>query len=93
VGLIGTYLCTACGYRSRPVLLGAYGELYDRVLGTCATCAEIVPFDPDVTFCDRCGRSLLRLSETEEGEVPCPRCGAAARLVGDDDDAPESDAD
>jgi len=85
VGLIGTYDCEACGYRSRPVLLGAYGELYDLALGTCDRCAEIVAFDPDVTFCARCGGPLTRLAPSEEGEVPCPRCGRAARLTGDHD--------
>ena len=86
MGLIGEYVCGSCGYRSRPMLLGAYGELYDMALGTCGSCAEIIAFDPDITFCGRCGRSLMRLSPSEEGEVPCPRCGARARLVGDDDD-------
>lgn len=86
MGLIGTYACDACGYRSRPVLLGAYGDLYDLALGTCARCAEIVAFDPDVTFCSRCGDSLTRLSMSEEGEVPCPRCGREAVLVSDDRD-------
>lgn len=86
MGLIGEYLCDGCGYRSRPVLLGAYGELYDMALGTCASCAEIIAFDPDVTQCSRCGRELVRLSPSEDGEVPCPRCGAIARLVGDGED-------
>lgn len=86
MGLIGTYACDACGYRSRPVLLGAYGDLYDLALGTCGQCAEIVAFDPDVTFCARCGTAMTRLSASEDGEVPCPRCGRNARLVSDDGD-------
>jgi len=86
VGLIGAYACDRCGYRSRPVLLGSYGELYDMALGTCSTCAEIVAFDPDVTFCSRCGHSLRRLSPAEDATVPCPRCAGFARLVGDPED-------
>jgi DNA-directed RNA polymerase subunit RPC12/RpoP len=89
VGLIGLCVCDGCGYRSRPVLLGAYGDLYDMALGTCASCAEIIAFDPDVTQCPRCGRELLRLTPSEDGEVSCPRCGRVARLVGDDDDLDE----
>lgn len=91
MGLIGNYACDACGYRSKPVLLGAYGDLYDLALGMCGQCAEIVAFDPDVTFCARCGGALMRMAPSEDGEVPCPRCGRAASLVGDGDDRDERD--
>lgn len=89
MGLIGAYACDACGYRSRPVLLGAFGDLYDMALGTCAHCAEVIAYDPDVTQCPRCGRELRRVSPSEDGEVPCPRCGRVARLVGDEGDLEE----
>ena len=79
MGLIGTFVC-ACGYRSRPILMGAYDEPYDLPLGSCTFCREIFTFDPDRSYCLRCGHTLMRLAQDEDGEAPCPRCGRMATL-------------
>ncbi len=80
MGLIGTFVCGACRYRSRPILLGAGGEPYELALGLCGSCREILTFDPDFTFCRVCGHSIAGLVQDEDGAVACPRCGGAAEL-------------
>lgn len=80
MGLIGEFVCPACGYRSRPILLGAGGEPYDLALGLCGRCREILAFDPDFTFCRACGHKITALAQGEDGTVGCPRCGGAAEL-------------
>jgi hypothetical protein len=84
MGLIGAVTCSGCGYRSAGILLGAHGEPYDLALGVCSRCREIVGFDPDHTFCSRCGDAVSRTGLGENGEIGCPRCGDEARLEEDD---------
>lgn len=80
MGLIGVFCCPSCGYRSRPLLLGAGGEPYDLPLGFCGHCRELFPFDPDRTWCDRCGHPVTRTVQDEDGGASCPRCGSTAVL-------------
>ena len=76
MGAIVRFTCTACGYRSRELLLGpgSSAETGVRVLVSCAACRTLRAVARDAV--PRGCRSHRRLFTVHDHEapVPCPRC-------------------
>lgn len=88
MGVVAVAVCSQCGYRSKPLFLGAGRSRERNEVVVCTTDGMVMSrateeLDAGEAVCSRCGGPLQRLpgaraSDLPLGVYPCPRCGTKA---------------